>query len=79
MGFGNAQRMWNLQEYIDEYDTLKASHDKLNTSRAAYAFLLGRYGRHDIDCPLTKRFIGGKECTCGYTESLQALKEGEVP
>ena len=29
MAYGNAQRMWNLQEYIKEYDKLKTSHTKL--------------------------------------------------
>ena len=29
MAYGNAERMWNLQEYIKEYDKLKSSHDGL--------------------------------------------------
>jgi hypothetical protein len=29
MAYGNAERMWNLQEYIKEYDTLKQSHSRL--------------------------------------------------
>lgn len=62
-----------------KYDALKASQEKLITSRAKYAFLLGRYGRHDNSCPMSGKFIDGKRCFCGYTENIKALKEaGEL-
>lgn len=60
----------------ESYNKLKASRDKAINSRNTFAFLLGRYGRHDKSCPLNGKYIGGKECTCGY---LKALKEaGEL-
>lgn len=52
-------------------------YDALLSSRNDLAFALGRFGRHDSTCPMYGKYIGGKECDCGYTEVKKALKEAE--
>lgn len=56
------------------YDALKASHTKLNADRNILLCLFGRYGRHDKNCPLSGKYIGGKKCICGFDEAKTAME-----
>ena len=49
-------------------------YDALKADRNILLCLFGRYGRHDKNCPLSGKYIGGKKCICGFDEAKTAME-----
>ena len=67
-----------IQEIANLKENQKAFLGKFNSItnfRAITFFLLRRYSRHDKACLMSQKYIGGKDCDCGYTKALIELRK----